>query len=155
MTITTTVTTDVSAVDLAAARRRNEDTWAQSSKLLYARDIDAYASYWTEDGSYIAALPVPGLPAVVTGREALHATFSALVAAAQSIAVHDVHFHQTDNPDVAIVEEQMVAELADGSLYENRFIIRATFRDGLIAELLEYYGQFAHADLLRRLGIAG
>ncbi|MGP3915410.1 hypothetical protein [Nonomuraea sp. 10N515B] len=55
--------------------------------------------------------------------------FTGLVAGARSIAVHDVLFHQTDDPDVAIVEERMVAELADGDTYENRFIIRVTFRD--------------------------
>jgi len=46
----------------------------------------------------------------------------------------------------------MVAELVTGDRYENRLVIRATFRDGRIAELLEYYGQFAHRDLLRNLG---
>ncbi len=51
-----------------------------------------------------------------------------------------------------IVEERMVAELADGDRYENRLVIRVTFRDGRIAHMLEYYGQFAHRDLLRKLG---
>jgi len=31
-------------------------------------------------------------------------------------------------------------------------IIRVTFRDGLIASMLEYYGEVAHRDLLQRLG---
>jgi ketosteroid isomerase-like protein len=142
----------VTADDLVTARARNEDVWSRSSELLYTGRIDEFMGHWCDDASYEAALPVAGLPAVVTGREALHATFSGLAAAARSIAVHDVRFHQTDDPDVAIIEERMVAELADGSGYENRFIIRVTFRDGRIADMLEYYGQFAHQDLLRRLG---
>ncbi|MFG1703623.1 nuclear transport factor 2 family protein [Nonomuraea sp. M3C6] len=137
---------------IAAARARNEDVWNRSSKLLYAGEIDEFISHWCDDASYEAALPVPGLPAVITGREALHAAFSGLVAGARSIAVHDVRFHQTDDPEVAIVEERMVAELADGGSYENRLVIRVTFRDGRIAGMLEYYGQFAHQDLLRKLG---
>ncbi|WP_371779261.1 nuclear transport factor 2 family protein [Streptosporangium subroseum] len=140
------------AADLTAARARNEDVWRRSSRLLYAGQIDEFVGHWCEDASYEAALPVPGLPAVITGHEALHAAFSGLVAGARSIAAHDVRFHQTDDPDVAIIEERLVAELADGSGYENRFIIRVTFRDGRIADMLEYYGQFAHQDLLRRLG---
>lgn len=48
----------------------------------------------------------------------------------------------------------MVAELVTGDRYENRLAIRVTFRDGRIAELLEYYGQFAHQELLRKLGFA-
>ncbi len=54
-----------------------------------------------EDATYEAALPVAGLPAVITGHEALHAAFTGLVAAARSIEVHDVRIHQTDDPDVA------------------------------------------------------
>ncbi|MCW2877537.1 MAG: hypothetical protein JWQ95_1637 [Sphaerisporangium sp.] len=142
------------AADLAAARARNEDVWHRSSKLLHAGEIDEFMSHWCDDASYEAALPVGGLPAVITGREALHAAFTGLVAGVRSIAVHDVRFHQTDDPDVAIIEERMVGELADGGGYENRLIIRVTFRGGRIAEMLEYYGQFAHQDLLRKLGFA-
>jgi ketosteroid isomerase-like protein len=140
--------------DLAAARARNEDVWRRSSTLLYAREIDAFIDHWCEDASYEAALPVAGLPAVITGHEALHAAFTGLVAAARSITVHDVRFHQTDDPDIAIIEEHMVAELSDGDRYENRLIIRVTFRDGRISHMLEYYGQLAHQDLLRKLGFA-
>lgn len=46
----------------------------------------------------------------------------------------------------------MVAELADGARYENRMAIRVTFRDGLLGELFEYYGQRAHEDMMRRVG---
>jgi ketosteroid isomerase-like protein len=139
---------------IAAARAENEDVWSRSSKLLYAGRIDEFVGLWCEDASYEAALPVVGLPAVITGHEALHAAFTGLVAAARGIEVHDVVFHQTDDPAVAIVEERMVAELHDGSTYENRFVIRVTFRDGRIAGMVEYYGQFAHQDLLRKLGFA-
>ncbi|MGP3919548.1 nuclear transport factor 2 family protein [Nonomuraea sp. 10N515B] len=147
-------TISITAADLAAARARNEDVWSRSSKLLYAGRIDEFVTFWCDDATYEAALPVAGLPAVISGREALHAAFTGLVAGARSIAVHDVLFHQTDDPDVAIVEERMVAELADGYTYENRLIMRVTFREGRIAEMLEYYGQLAHQDLLRKLGFA-
>jgi len=63
-------------------------------------------------------------------------------------------FNQFDDPQVAIVEERMIATLVDGGRYQNRMIIRVTFRDGLIAEMVEYYGERAHADLLSRLGFA-
>jgi ketosteroid isomerase-like protein len=142
----------VPATDHAAARIRNEDLWRRSGELLYAGEIDKFIEYWCEDASYESALPVAGLPAVITGHEALHAAFTGLVAGARSIAVHDVVFHQTDDPDVAIIEHRMVAELVTGDSYENRYIIRVTFRDGRIAGMLEYYGQFAHQELLRKLG---
>jgi ketosteroid isomerase-like protein len=144
----------VPAIDLAAARIRNEDVWRRSSELLHAGEIDKFIEYWCEEASYESALPVAGLPAVITGHEALHAAFTSLVAGARSIAVYDVVFHQTDDPDVAIIEHRMVAELATGDSYENRYIIKVTFWDGRIAGMLEYYGQLAHQELLRKLGFA-
>ena len=128
-------------------RERNEHVWHASGALLYAGRIDEFLEYWQPDGRFEAAYPVEGLPAVVEGREALAAVFGGLSAVATSIQAHDVRFHQTDDPDVAFVEERMVAELVGGGRYENRLVIRVTFRDGLIAELLEYYGQVAHARL--------
>ena len=82
----------------------------------------------------------PGMPAVIEGRDALGALFGGFGAAATSIEVQDVTFHQTDDPRVAIVQERMVAELHGGGRYENLLIIVVTFRDGLIAEMFEYYG---------------
>jgi ketosteroid isomerase-like protein len=151
----TTTQPPTSTQDLYAAHARNEAAWQRSSELLYAGEIDRFMTYWSPDARYEAALPVPGLPPVIAGTADLRAAFAGLVAGARSISVHDVRFHQTDDPDVALVEERMVAELHDGGRYENRLAIRVTFRDGLIAEMLEYYGQFAHAELMRRLGVLG
>jgi ketosteroid isomerase-like protein len=136
------------------ARERNLAVWNQAAAALYAGRIDEYTAYWQPDGRYEVAYPIGDMPAAVEGREAIEHLFRAFGAAAASIAVHDVRFHQTEDPDVAFVEERMVAELRDGGRYENRLAIRATFRDGLIAEVFEYYGEGAHANLLGRLGLA-
>ncbi len=42
-------------------------------------------------------------------------------------------------------------DLAGGGRFENRVVMRVTFRDGLIAEMLEYGDRRAMEDLLRRL----
>ena len=112
--MTSTILNTTATVDPDAARERNLQTWQESSRLLYAGRIEEFVQYWTPDASYEAALPVPGLPAVITGRDALRAAFSALVASASSISVHDVVLHQTADPDVAFVEERMTARLTDG-----------------------------------------
>lgn len=151
----TTITTSARPIDLHAARTRNLRIWTESARLLYARRIEEFLEYWTEDAVYEAALPVPGLPTTIAGKPALRAAFGALVSSATSIRVDDVVFHQTDDPDVAIIEERMTAELSDGWIYENRLAIRVRFDGGRIAHMLEYYGQFAHAELLSRLGFAG
>lgn len=148
----TTITPPAPSIDLTAARARNLQVWTESARLLYAGRIEEFLDYWTEDAAYEAALPVPGLPAVIGGKQALRAAFGALGSGAAAIGVDSVVFHQTDDPDVAIVEERMTVELADGWRYENRLAIRVRFEDGRIAHMLEYYGQFAQAELLSRLG---
>jgi ketosteroid isomerase-like protein len=139
--------------DLVAAGERNHATWKASAALLYAGRIEEFLGYWREDARYEVAYPIAGMPAVVEGREALGELFAGFGAAAERIAVHDVRFHQTTDPDVAFVEERMVADLVGGGRYENRLVIRVTFRDGLIAEMLEHYGERRHEELLRSLGI--
>ena len=149
--MTTTLSSPVTT-DLGTARRRNEESWRESSRLLYSGRIDEFLTFWTPDARYEVAYPVAGMPALLEGHDALRAVFGAFGAAATAIEVQDVTFHQTDDPEVAIVEERMIAALVDGGRYDNRMIIRVTFRDGLIAEMFEYYGQRAHEDLLSRLG---
>ena len=61
-----------------------------------------------------------------------------------------MRLHQTDDPDVVFVEEHMTADLHDGGSYENDLVIRVTFRDGLIHDMFEYYGQVAHQQLADR-----
>jgi ketosteroid isomerase-like protein len=134
-------------------RERNEAVWKQSSALLYDKRLDEFLAYWHEDARYEVAYPVEGFPPVVEGRAALGELFAGFTAAAERIQVDDVRFHQTDDPNVAFVEERMTADLVDGGSYENSLVIRVTFRDGLIAEMHEYYGQRAHEELLVRLGV--
>jgi ketosteroid isomerase-like protein len=134
---------------LDSARARNESTWRAAATALYAGDVEQFLTHRTDSPRYAVAYPVPGVPAVVEGRDQFRELFGAMAAAAASIEVRDVHFHQTDDPQVAIVEERMVAELHNGFRYENLLIMRVTFRSGLISEMFEYYGEIAHQAMLR------
>jgi ketosteroid isomerase-like protein len=134
---------------LASARARNESAWRAAAIALYAGDVDQFLTHWTSSPRYAVAYPVDGIPAVVEGRDEFRALFGGFAAAASTIEVHDVRFHQTDDPRVAIVEERMVAELHNGFRYENLLIIRVSFLDGLISDMFEYYGEIAHQAMLR------
>lgn len=137
--------------ELANVRARNESTWRASALALYAGDIESFLAHWSLEPCYSVAYPVDGLPSEVRGRDQLRALFSGFTAAAQRIDVTDVHLHQTDDPDVVFVEEHMVADLHDGSRYENDVVIRVVFQDGLLHQMHEYYGQVAHQQLADRL----
>jgi ketosteroid isomerase-like protein len=137
--------------ELAAARERNHAVWRQQTELLFAKRIEDAFSYWHSDARYEAAYPIEGLPAVVEGRDALIQMFAALLAAGERIESQGFRFHQTDDPDTVFVEERFVMDLIGGGDFENRVVMRVTFRDGLIAEMLEYADRRAMEDLLHRL----
>ncbi len=148
----TTTTSTSRQHDLAAARARNESTWRTAATALLAGDVDEFLTHWTDDARYALAYPVDGLPSVVEGPENLRGLFTAMTSAAEHIGVDDVTFHQTDDPDVAIIEERMTAELVGGGHYVNRLIMRVVFRENKIHDMLEYFGQSAQAALLEQIG---
>lgn len=139
--------------DLAVARARNESAWRAAAIALYAGDIDGFLSHWTPEPRYRVAYPVEGFPPSIEGQDQFRAVFGGFASAAQRIGVTGVTIHQTDDPNIVIVEEHMVADLHDGSRYENDLIIRVTFRGGLIHDMFEYYGQVAHQQLAVCLGM--
>src|SRR3954454_9099135 len=115
---------------LETARQRNETLWNDWHELIAAGRVADAFDLWTEDGRYQVVYPVEGMPPVVEGRDALMAVFGGLAEAMTSPAREDARFHQTLDPDGAIVEYRMRAELVDGSVYDNRLILRFTYRDG-------------------------
>jgi ketosteroid isomerase-like protein len=136
---------------LATARARNESVWRAASTALYSGDIEGFLTHWTDSPRYAVAYPIDGVPAVVEGRDQFRALFGGFAAAVRTVAVHDVQFHQTDDPEVAVVEERMVAELHNGLRYENLLVIRVKFADGALSDMFEYYGEIAHRAMLRSL----
>ncbi len=155
MTTTSSPTTPASTArhpDLAAARARNESTWRAAASALHAGDVEELLDHWTADARYRLAYPVAGFPSVVRGRDDLRAVFSAMTGVAQHVGVDEVTFHQTDDPDVAVVEERMTADLAGGGRYINRIVMRVLFRDNKIHDLLEYGSETAQSALARTMG---
>jgi ketosteroid isomerase-like protein len=149
----TTATAPHPVAALESARERNESLWNAWHDHVAAGRLEDAFDLWTDDGRYQVVYPVEGMPAVVEGREALRAVFGGFAAAMTAIDRSEIRFHQTLDPDVAIAEYRMRADLVDGSVYDNRLILRFTFRDGRFAEVLEYYGELAHGAVLRRLGV--
>jgi ketosteroid isomerase-like protein len=144
-------TTPTAAPDLVHARAHNESTWRASAIALYAGDIEGFLAHWSPQPRYSVAYPVEGFPPVVEGRDQFRMLFGGLAAAAERIEATEVRVHQTDDPNVVIVEEHLGADLHDGSRYDNDLVIRVTFVDGLIHDMFEYYGQVAHQQLADRV----
>ncbi len=139
------------SLDRTSARARNESTFRASAIALYDGDIEQCLTYWSPEPRYAVAYPVRGLPPVIEGRDQFRAMFGGMAAAAERVEVTNVRLHQTDDPDVVFVEEHMTIDLHGGGTYVNDLVIRVTFRDGLIDEMFEYYGQAAHQSLAETL----
>src|SRR4051812_47570652 len=110
--MTATAPHPIAALD--TARERNQALWNEwHARIAAGRLEDAFA-LWTDDGRYEVVYPIEGMPPVVEGRDALMAVFGGFAQAMTKWAREDVRFHQTLDPDVAIVEYTLRAELVDG-----------------------------------------
>jgi ketosteroid isomerase-like protein len=137
--------------DLDAARERNLRTWTQYTASFEARDLDGCMAFWHPDGRFAVAYPQEGFHAEVRGTEQLAAVLGGFLASARRLEQRDTELHQTTDADVVIVQFRWLAELNDGSSYENTFISRVTFREGRFYDVLEYYGERAQVELLDKL----
>ena len=154
---TSTTTVIRPATDLGGARRRNEAVWKQSSAALYAGQVEESLAYWDDDARYEVAYPIEGMPAVVEGHAALVQLFAGFCGAAGARIEGCATSASTRRtmPMSPSSRSGCSPSLVDGGRYENRLVLRVTFRDGLIAEVFEYYGERRHEELLHRLGFAG
>jgi ketosteroid isomerase-like protein len=137
--------------DLDAARERNLRVWTQYTASFEARDLDGCMALWDSDGRFAVAYPQDGFPAEVRGTDQLAALLGGFLGAADHLEQRDTALHQTTDPDVAFLEFSWHATLKDASAYANRFVSRVTFRDGRLFDVLEYYGERAHAGMLEKL----
>jgi ketosteroid isomerase-like protein len=131
----------------------NERTWFAQQRHLEAGDMDAWAELWAPDGRLRVVYPIAGVPPEVEGRETIKALMTSFAAAVDGISYREAAFHPTLDPDLAFAEHLLHVDLPGGGVYENRYAMRLTFRDGLLLELVEYYGERAHEDFLRALGL--
>jgi ketosteroid isomerase-like protein len=131
----------------------NERTWFAQQRHLEAGDMDAWADLWAPDGRMRVAYPIAGVPPELEGRETIKALMTGFASAVDGIAYREATFHPTLDPDVAFAEHLLHVDLPGGGAYENRYAMRLRFRDGLLLELVEYYGERAHEDFLRALGV--
>jgi hypothetical protein len=104
--------------ELALAHERNEGLLGRGARSYYAKRVEDALAHWHEDARWEAAYTVTGLPGVVEVRAALTEMIAGLVAIAERVEVHDVRFNQTDDPDVAFIEERMTLDLGRWALRE-------------------------------------
>lgn len=111
-------------------------------RVLLARDMEAFADLFTDDGVIEMPFAAPGMPARLEGREAIRA-FSARPGVGH-VEISDLRvrdLHRTADPEVVIVELMSVGRIpATGAAFEVPCIQVFRIRDGRIVLFRDYTG---------------
>jgi uncharacterized protein len=87
-----------------------------------------------------------------TTREEIRKRFAAGAASRRYTGLHDVHIHETAEPNVLVLEYGLDGKrTSDGEPFTMTFVMVLTFRDGLIAHSRDYTDPIAGARALGRL----
>jgi uncharacterized protein YndB with AHSA1/START domain/ketosteroid isomerase-like protein len=109
-------------------------------ELMKSKDIDGWAKLWADDGAILVCYPPEGFPDSIKGRDQIVAGFRQLF---RHFGTYDYRIkssYLTTDPDVAIVEWDVLATLPDrGTTYRGNNITVFRFRNGLIAEYHDYF----------------
>ena len=88
------------------------DVLAQRRRLILSGDVDGYADLFAPDGVIEAPFAPPGAPSRLEGREAIREHSRRVMASPVRLEdFEDVEVHQTQDPEVVIVEPRVKATL--------------------------------------------
>jgi ketosteroid isomerase-like protein len=139
------------AKPLTDVREHNEELIQRYNALFAAKRFTDWALLFQPDCRFEAAYPIPPVPAVLNGREELAGVVGALADAVGKVHIDRTALHHTVDPHTLISQHRLTVELLSGGRYENAYISVIRLRDGLIAEVKEYYGSIEYAAFLASL----
>jgi ketosteroid isomerase-like protein len=158
----------LSSSTLAESRRRGEfathssirmssatEFWDRYARALMARDFERWGELWADDARSVVAYPLPGVPPVTCGRDAIVGSVRGLAHRVMAITFSDVHVHETRTPGVFFAQyTQRIDLAADLPPYTNDICCKVTVADGQITELVEYYDVERYGRFVASLGLS-
>jgi ketosteroid isomerase-like protein len=137
--------------NLMAATLR--EVWEHLVSHQVTRDVDGWASCFAADGVVEWPFRLKGVPARVEGPEAIRAALAPVWERARKtnrrILGHDhVVFHETTDPEVLIVEFDVVGETARGP-FRQAMVYLLRIRDGRVVLLRDFVDTAALNELLQ------
>ena len=129
------------------------EVWEHLVSHQLTRDVDGWVSCFAADGVMEWPFPIKGVPARLEGPEAIRAALSPVWERARKtnrrISGHDhVVFHETTDPEVIIVEFDMLGETARGP-FRQATVYLLRIRDGRVALLREFVDTAALSELFQ------
>jgi ketosteroid isomerase-like protein len=129
------------------------DVWEHLVSHQVTRDIDGWLDCFAVDGIMEWPFKLKGVPARLEGREAIRASVGPVweraTKANRRITGHEhVVFHQTTDPEVAIVEFDMLGETVRGP-FRQTMVYLMHVRDGRVVLLREFVDTAALIELFQ------
>jgi uncharacterized protein len=132
------------------------DLLARYHRAMHAARADDLAGLYAVDAVHEFPLLFPGMPARLIGREQIRETYRAAWAAASQIValeeIRNVVVHQTADPEVIIVEQEVTGTVSTTGRRIDAFgvlVMRA--RDGLFVHVRDYLDALTINHALGRL----
>jgi ketosteroid isomerase-like protein len=127
--------------------RTCEETFRRLLELLPAKDMNAIADLWAEDGTAEFPFAAGAAPRRLTGREAVREYLSGYPDLMDVRAITTVTVHHTKRPDTVVAEFTAHGRtVATGESYELDYIAVITTRRGLITRYRDYWNPLAAAS---------
>jgi ketosteroid isomerase-like protein len=134
---------------MTAPRRTASELFAESLRLLLAKDMTGYAGLWAADGVFEFPFAPPNYPARLDGRAAVEEYLRGYPDLLDVQAIPEQTVHKTADPDVVIAEfEAAGVVVSTGRPYRMRYVAVITARDGEIAHYRDYWNPLAAAAVM-------
>jgi uncharacterized protein len=135
--------------DAAARRARALELQERHLALILEKDMPGWIDLWAEDGVFEFPFAPPGFPRRLEGKAAIRDYIKDYPNHIDLAAFHDVHVHQTIDPDVLIVEMRAEGRIvATGKPYAMSYIYVLTIRNGKIAGYRDYWNPLVALEAL-------
>jgi ketosteroid isomerase-like protein len=134
---------------LTEPSRTARDLFAESLRLLLAKDMIGYAKLWAVDGVFEFPFAAANYPTRLAGRAAIEDYLRGYPDLLDVREITEQTVHQTSDPDVVVAEfEAAGVAVASGRPYRIRYVAVVTARDGEIVSYRDYWSPLAGAEIL-------
>jgi ketosteroid isomerase-like protein len=132
--------------------RTAEETMRRLLDLMLAKDTDAVADLWAEDGTAEFPFAAGASPRRLVGREEVRGYLAGFPEVYDVREIPAITVHHTERPDTVVVEYHANGQsVRTGEPYRMDYIVVITVQDGLISRFRDYWNPLANATAVGAL----
>lgn len=125
------------------------ELFAESLRLLLAKDMTGYARLWAADGVIEFPFAAANYPARLEGRAVIEDYLRGYPDLLDVQEITEQTVHQTSDPNVVVAEFEVAGmAVASGRPYRIRYVGVLAARDGQVVSYRDYWSPLAGAEIL-------